>query len=140
MSKVRAVAGGVTVEYDDVFGDLLRRAVDDVAPGLLSTIERRYAKVHSYAKRRWPKDTGKSRAGLILVTAIDLVRQQVTVEIRNDVDYAIYVRLYGRVYGATTAWQRLVRDRIKPVNAKLRDELLPIVVGMLAADAAASVG
>ena len=130
MGRLRAKAGKVTVEYDDVLDRLYRAAAERLAPGLLDACERKMEAVRDAAASAWPVKTGRSRAGLEVVSSIDANSGRLTVQIRNDVVYAVYVPL-SSTYGSSTAWQRLVRDPGRKATKELAAELGPVTLGIL---------
>lgn len=130
MGKLRAKAGKVTVEYDDVLDRLYRAAAEKLAPGLLSTCEATLEAVRDKAAAEWPVKTGRSRAGLEVVSSIDVNSGRLTVQIRNDVTYAVYVPL-ASTFGASTAWQRLVRDPGRRALKELAKKLGPVTLDLL---------
>lgn len=113
--------GDVVIELDDAMERLARDAAERVAPGLLKRLEGRFGQILGWARREWPVRTGLSKGGLD--TRVTFGNEEVTVELVNTVDYAIYVRP-SKWYGATTAWQRLVRG---PVQRLVREEVDRIV-------------
>lgn len=122
--------GNVTVTLDDAWTKLARQAVDAALPGVLKTMEREVAQLADAAAEEWPVRTGKSRAGLEVVTSIDVGRSEVKVSIRNDVPYAIYVR--PKVWhGAATAWSRLVQGPMGKLQVELVQILGPEILAAI---------
>lgn len=120
----------VTVTVSDTFERIARAAAQDVAPGVLDTMERELGAVLDDARASWPVRTGVSREGLALETALDRDLTQVSVKIRNDVPYAVYVRP-AALYGATTAWERFVRKPARKAVQGLIKILGPRITGAL---------
>jgi hypothetical protein len=54
MSRLRYGTGSLSVEVDDRTDQLVRAAVEKVAPGALQLIEREVREVFDNAKARWP--------------------------------------------------------------------------------------
>jgi hypothetical protein len=119
--------GGVTVTLDSGLEKLARTAIEESLPGGLALMEREAAEVADFAYDEWPVESGKSRAGLEMRTVIDVGRSTATVEIRNDVEYAPYIK--PKVWhGAYTAWQKLVRGPMTALRKELIDKLGPQIV------------
>jgi hypothetical protein len=72
--------------------------------------------VLAVARAEWPIRTGRSRAGLRMVTEIS--DDSVRVLIENPIPYAYFVRPKDW-FGAETAWMRLVRKPMKEVGLEL---------------------
>lgn len=127
---IRARAGDVTVTLSDELETLVRATIERALPGVLDRMERDTGELLDHARGDWPVKTGQSRNGLEQHTRVDAEITEISVEIRNDVPYAIYVRP-AKWHGATTAWQRLVRGPVGSLHAELTRELGPLIVEAL---------
>lgn len=99
--------GKVTVELTGDLEKLALQVVDRALPGVRAEMEANARDILATAKGEWPELTGRSRAGLQMVTEIR--DDAVLVKIENAVPYAVWVRPRAW-FGVTTAWQRLVRQ------------------------------
>jgi hypothetical protein len=115
--------GGVTVTLDDGLERFARAAVEAAAPGALKALRENVKPVFDAAYAAWPVKTGISRDGLDMTETVDADRSTISVGIRNDVPYAIFVRPKAW-YQATTAWQRLVRGPMLKVEKRIVTDLV----------------
>jgi hypothetical protein len=129
MAGIHVREGNVTVKLSDDLEVLARRALEEVAPGVMRALEEEAERVRNDAYRAWPVRTGVSREGLRAVTEITL-DGDVRAAVRNDVDYAPYIRPLS-LHGATTAWQRWVRAPMTEAHKRLVRELGPIIIAAL---------
>lgn len=100
--------------------------MDELVPGVVAALEAEVREVLAIAKSEWPIKSGRSNKGLVMVTEIRN-GDTLVVGIRNDVPYAPWVRP-KEWFGATTAWQRLVRGRIVIVNREVVKRFQPILI------------
>ena len=119
--------GNVTVELTGDLEKLALEAVDRLLPGVREQMEANARDIWNSARGEWPVKSGRSRAGLELLTEIR--DDAVLVKILNDVPYAVYVRPRDW-FGVTTAWARLVKT---PMKAAAKD--LAKTVGKVLIDA-----
>lgn len=124
MAKLRYSEGSVSIAMDDTLERLVRRALDEAAPGVVDRITAETAEVHRLAVSRWPVDTGRSKAGLReeIIVSPDSVRGR----IMNDVEYAPYVRPRW-TYNTTTAWSVLVQRPMRAAAERLVKTLGPVL-------------
>ena len=128
MGRLKYSQGSITIEMDETMDRLVRRAIDQAAPGVLERVEADSRAVYTDAHKRWPVVTGRSRAGLTheVIVSDTEVRGRVS----NPVDYAFYVRP-KKLYGASTAWSAWVQQPMRKAANKLAKELGPLVRRLL---------
>src|SRR5262245_37438317 len=92
---------------------------------MLQELKTQVHEVWAVAKSEWPIKSGQSNSGLKEFIEVD-AHGNVRAGVRNAVKYAPYVRP-KEWFGATTAWQRLVRGRIRIVNKELTRRFLIVI-------------
>jgi hypothetical protein len=122
--------GNVTATVSDDLERLIRLSVENVLPGVLAEMEREVAPVLAAARAAWPVETGKSRDGLVQVTTLDTGKSEVSVGIRDDVPYAIFVKPSK---AKSTSWQTLVRGPMGEVQKRVAVTLGPAILRALRA-------
>lgn len=117
--------GTMQVEVDDGTERLVRAALEQTAPTVVREIERRVDQVIADARSAWPVRTGRSRAAL--VSGLRLPDAD-TVEgfVRNDVDYAFYIK--GRQQGGKSTYVELVRKPMRRAADDIVAELGQAIV------------
>lgn len=124
----RAKSGSVTVTLDDTLERVAKQAVELALGEARTEMLKGMQEIADAAVDEWP--VGKqpkpvhSRDGITLVEEIDLNLSRYTVRILNPVPWAPYVRP-SKWYGATTAWQRLVRGPVDKLKKELVDTIGP---------------
>jgi len=127
MARLRYGAGIATIEMDDTMDQLIRRAIENVQPGVVAKIEAATKAVAEDCERRWPVKTGKSKAGFDWYVAVTQDGTRIRGVIQNPVPYTFYVRP-SQLFGGTTGWAEWVQRPMKAAAAKLVDELGPQIV------------
>jgi hypothetical protein len=123
MGKLSFGTGSVRVEMDDALERLARRALEDVAPGLLPAVEETVARLESEATDKWPVRTGRSRDGLGHYVAITPSGDQVRGSLINTVDYARFVKSSKKGLGGRSAMVELMRKPVQAAAKVLAQEL-----------------
>jgi hypothetical protein len=110
----------------------MRRALDDVAPGVLDRLEATVTRVVDDARSRWPVRTGRSRDGLEAHVTIAPGQTSIRGTVANAVDYAVYVRSGQRGLGGKSAVVELLRKPLRAAARELAVELADTVSTTLA--------
>lgn len=123
MRRLTFGQGSVRIEMDAKLEELARRAVSQVAPGVLERIDQAVDQVLEEAEARWPVKTGRSKAGLAAYTSIAPGGACVQGTVMNPVDYAVYVKSRKGGLGGRSAVVELLRKPLRAQAAQLAGEL-----------------
>lgn len=119
--KLTFGSGGTRITMDDTLDRIYRRAIERVAPGLLTRVELAIAEVYDEARQQWPVRTGRSRDGLQRHVTIAPDGARIVGSITNDVDYSRFIK--ARKLGGRSAFVELLR---KPLRRRA-DELSTVL-------------
>ena len=123
MRRLTFGQGSVRIEMDAGLEELARRAVSQVAPGVLERIDAAVDQVLEDAQRRWPVKTGRSRDGLAAYTSIAPAGDRIQGTVMNPVDYAVYVKSRKGGLEGRSAVVELLRKPLRARASQLADEL-----------------
>lgn len=116
MAKLTYGSGGTRITMDDTLERIYRRAIEKVAPGILTRMEMVIAEVYDEARQQWPVRTGRSRDGLQRWVTVTPDGMRIVGSITNDVDYARYIK--AKKLGGRSAFVELLR---KPLRKRADD-------------------
>ena len=101
MSRISYGRGSMSVVVDDQTADLVRRAIERVAPGMVARLEQVTEELYQSAHQRWPVGPDKpERKG---VHSRDLLAREV--QIQPD-----RTTIRARVY-CTAAWSKYIKPK-----------------------------
>ena len=106
-------AGKVSVEIDDSLRRLMESMAGQSGQLALSELQDMVGEVYDEAHRRWPVDSGRSRAQLR--TYVKVSGDKVTVGVTNDAPYVWFIKV-RKVH----VWSRYVT---RPLKRKVKREI-----------------
>jgi len=115
MATLRYGTARATIEMSDAMEQLYRRAIDQLAPGLLSTVEDALDDVFESAESSWPVKTGRSKAGLRKQVRIEQGGGAIVGSITDAIPYAKYIK--AKKLGGKSAFVELLR---KPMQERAK--------------------
>jgi len=131
MSRITYGTGSLSLVLDDQTAELVRRAVDEVAPGVLGKVEDAMRQVYGEAFAAWP--VGPERRDRNGVHSRDRLGYEVRVDVDGTIrgrvfctaSWARYIKPKG--LGGKSAFVWLLRRPFKRVVAPLNTELMDII-------------
>lgn len=129
MATLRYGSARASIEISDTMEQLYRRSLDELAPGLLGTIETSLDAAFDAAVSAWPVKTGRSKAGLTKQVRIEGDKTSILGTITDAVPYAKYIK--ARKLGGKSAFVELLRKPMKERASALAQVLGPLIVQTL---------
>ena len=126
--RLRYGTGAMSVEMDDTMSKIARAAIERVQPGLLDELEDIARETHDDARKRWPVDTGESRAALDYGVRVVRSGTQVEAYVSNDAPHTRYIRSrkitgLGEWDGEKNPFALLVRKPLQSSAKELAERL-----------------
>lgn len=115
--------GSTTVTMDDEFEALVRRAVDEMLPGMTERLEATAARLESDARARWPVRTGQSRDALGHEVRVAQDFGSIRARVYCSADYAKFIVSAKIRSGSGSAFVELMRRPTEAAALVLADEL-----------------
>lgn len=108
----------------DVSGNLerqIRGVLDRLAPTLSQRLEDEVRELRTEAESRWPvgRDRGRPHSRDMFVHGIRIDGDAVSAYVRNNANYAVYVRSYQNGLGGKSAAGELLRKPLKESAAEV---------------------
>lgn len=126
MGKLKLGRGKVTVEVDDDLDRMLRRGLEETAPGVLTGLEDIATEVGRSAQMRWPVKSGRSRAAFGFGARLprkDLIEGYIDNDATNNgFSYIYAIKPRG---GGRSIWSTMVRTPMKRRGEQFAEDLGP---------------
>jgi hypothetical protein len=136
MSRITFGKGNTSIVMDDTTANLVRRVVDDVAPGVMEALEREAEGLYQQAYAKWPVGPVKperngvhSRDTLGYDVQIDPGLTVIRARVYCTAEWARYIKPKGM--GGKSAFVEFLRKPVRLRAKILAKELGPIIRKLL---------
>lgn len=120
-----------TVTMDGAFEGLVRAALDETVPGMLSKMEATAAALEADAAAKWPVRTGKSKAALTSEVRVAPDYGSIRARIACEADYARYIISSKIKSGSGSAFVELLRRPTEAAGKVLAEDLKQVLASTL---------